>query len=635
VARRLELNVDTTADDKGLIEAAREFDRLGDKVDKAGRQMKETAFDARLLDAELDKAKRSARDLAQEFERTGNKDLFKQFREARSDLPVLTKMRAELKGMADEAARLKVAEEAAAREAERLGRPLIQRVREGITTGLSSAGDLAGQAVEKWPLAAAIAGGILVGAPLVAAAVGTVVSGAAIAGGILVAARDSRVKDAWSQLGRDAMASLTRSSAEFIDPLIASAHRLGQAFDTLPLNRIFHDAAQEVVPLTQGLIRLAQEASPGIERLVHASIPLITDLADRQLPKLGHMISEFADSMARAEPGAQQFFSVVLDNTEQVVEKLGLMIQVISQVYEKTNQLPAWLKQVFDPFHLTLFHDEATKLPPTFDDIGTHARAAAEDVAYLNQKFDDAFSTMMGSAEADDRFKRGMLEMAASVRQHGKSLSDNTLDGLANREMLRGLVRDAEAARQAHLKAGMGADEANTKYEQQIHDIEALAVKLGFSKDQTYALIDAFGHIERDIQVKITEFVYTNDLRTYRAGERSSYSPAVNAYSGGSHSQSGTGGGGLTRVRDAGGPVIAGETYMIGLNRRPEYFTPGASGYVTPLPAASSAAPPARGVTLNFAGNTDSGLARLFMHMIRTGQIQLTTDAGPVRVGTG
>lgn len=39
------------------------------------------------------------------------------------------------------------------------------------------------------------------------------------------------------------------------------------------------------------------------------------------------------------------------------------------------------------------------------------------------------------------------------------------------------------------------------------------------------------------------------------------------------------------QTRDAGGPVTAGMSYMIGLNRKPEIFTPGASGFVTPLSA--------------------------------------------------
>jgi hypothetical protein len=41
--------------------------------------------------------------------------------------------------------------------------------------------------------------------------------------------------------------------------------------------------------------------------------------------------------------------------------------------------------------------------------------------------------------------------------------------------------------------------------------------------------------------------------------------------------------GGLHPLRDSGGPVSAGRSYLIGRNRQPELFTPGANGFITPL----------------------------------------------------
>jgi hypothetical protein len=37
-----------------------------------------------------------------------------------------------------------------------------------------------------------------------------------------------------------------------------------------------------------------------------------------------------------------------------------------------------------------------------------------------------------------------------------------------------------------------------------------------------------------------------------------------------------------TQTRDSGGPVVAGQSYLIGGGKAPEVFTPGASGFVTP-----------------------------------------------------
>lgn len=49
---------------------------------------------------------------------------------------------------------------------------------------------------------------------------------------------------------------------------------------------------------------------------------------------------------------------------------------------------------------------------------------------------------------------------------------------------------------------------------------------------------------------------------------------------------------GIKGIRDSGGQVTAGDSYLIGLNRQPEIFTPGASGFVTPMGAGGSAAAP-------------------------------------------
>jgi hypothetical protein len=50
--------------------------------------------------------------------------------------------------------------------------------------------------------------------------------------------------------------------------------------------------------------------------------------------------------------------------------------------------------------------------------------------------------------------------------------------------------------------------------------------------------------------------------------------------------------GGISGIRDAGGPVTAGQSYMIGLNRMPEIFTPTTSGTITPLSKVGSGAAP-------------------------------------------
>lgn len=70
--------------------------------------------------------------------------------------------------------------------------------------------------------------------------------------------------------------------------------------------------------------------------------------------------------------------------------------------------------------------------------------------------------------------------------------------------------------------------------------------------------------------------------------------------------------------RAHGGPVLAGQTYLVG-ERGPELLTMGGrGGYVTPNGGGT-------GITVRFGGNTDSAFATAFMNLVRTGLIQIET----------
>jgi hypothetical protein len=76
----LKLDIVTSSDKKGLDDAARGFDKLADQVDETGDQMRETAVEAGLLNAELEKSKGRLADLTKEFDQTGDSKLLKAIR---------------------------------------------------------------------------------------------------------------------------------------------------------------------------------------------------------------------------------------------------------------------------------------------------------------------------------------------------------------------------------------------------------------------------------------------------------------------------------------------------------------------------------------------------------------------------
>jgi hypothetical protein len=78
VAKDLKLDVLTTSDPKGLIEAAAGVDELAKKTDKLGTQMKETTADTAALDAALEATKLKVNELSRSFAETGDKSILKQ-----------------------------------------------------------------------------------------------------------------------------------------------------------------------------------------------------------------------------------------------------------------------------------------------------------------------------------------------------------------------------------------------------------------------------------------------------------------------------------------------------------------------------------------------------------------------------
>jgi hypothetical protein len=77
------------------------------------------------------------------------------------------------------------------------------------------------------------------------------------------------------------------------------------------------------------------------------------------------------------------------------------------------------------------------------------------------------------------------------------------------------------------------------------------------------------------------------------------------------------------QTRDSGGPVVAGQSYLIGGGKAPELFTPGASGFVTPGAAAGGSH-----VTQNIYITQPLGTADAIARAVADAQVQLMRGQG-------
>jgi hypothetical protein len=76
------------------------------------------------------------------------------------------------------------------------------------------------------------------------------------------------------------------------------------------------------------------------------------------------------------------------------------------------------------------------------------------------------------------------------------------------------------------------------------------------------------------------------------------------------------------QTRDSGGPVVAGQSYLIGGGKAPEIFTPGASGFVTPGGAGGSS------VTQNIYITQPLGTADAIARAVADAQVNLMRGQG-------
>src|SRR5437773_7821729 len=100
MSRKIEIDVVSDADAKGLLETAAAADHAADEVDKLGDQMEQTARKARRLDRDIAEQIVLLKALGREYEKTGDKAVLKEAATERATRNRLQQLR---KDLADEA----------------------------------------------------------------------------------------------------------------------------------------------------------------------------------------------------------------------------------------------------------------------------------------------------------------------------------------------------------------------------------------------------------------------------------------------------------------------------------------------------------------------------------------------------
>jgi hypothetical protein len=522
------LNIIEKTTGNALREGADDLDHLGDRADHAGGAVQVFGREAGHADTEIVRLRGHIRELAGEFNRTGNTDLLKNIKSDKSQL----------------------------RQFENIAKLLTPAGEEGgraFNKGfLSTIGDL-GANLRGAMIPAAIGLGVLL-APIIGGSIAGAVTGAVglggIAGGIFAAAQDTRVKQAAAHFGQSISSEFAEAGKSFVEPVIASLDILKRGFSNLNLDEVFARAAPFVTVFAQGISDLVTSAMPGINRAMAQLGPIMAIMAE-ELPQVGAAFGDMIGDMAESE-GA--------------VEGLHFVFEALVGAMRVTGSTVAWLS---DRFHdmvgfaaaSTGALEDIPLLGAAFAGMNDHleeiagtapviaaawapipgrfqATAGAIDttttsssnltmsIQDLKSALDDLFDTQMSYDQAILAVRTDTLALRSAVDSHGTSLKNNSQAGLDNQRMILGLVRDYEQQRDASIKMGTSTAAATRKFDDQVGALGRMLSSLGFNKTEIDRLLGAYRklhdapNIQKEIRINVSTTGQTGALSLMGAGAR-------------------------------------------------------------------------------------------------------------------
>jgi hypothetical protein len=374
---------------------------------------------------------------------------------------------------------------------------------------------------------AAVAGGAVLLGNMIGGAVLTGIGLAGIGGGIAIALHDPKAQAALAQFKTDVGAGLKDAAQPFVAEVSQGIGILDQGFQkSLPgIQGMFAELAPEVTTLAHGISNFLGPVVTGFEHAAIAAKPLVDQFANSFLPQLGKNLGSLFDTMAanskEAEGGMRALESTINDTviiTRDLIPVMAKLGDVLK--YGTAGGLTDfgiklfYGKQALDAYHnMGPYATQVTEdLVAAFHKAAPAADTYADAIRHLNDMFTQTINLELQVSGDQDAVTRGLLSMKDAIDQNGKSLQDNTLNGLDNRDMLRQLVQAAEKQREDAIAAAGGQNAnaaainaANQKYQEQIQAIETHAAKVGYDKSQVDAFIQSIDGIpaQKTVHIKV------------------------------------------------------------------------------------------------------------------------------------
>jgi hypothetical protein len=264
----------------------------------------------------------------------------------------------------------------------------------------------------------------------------------------------------------------------------ASTDRMTEAFDAFV--RSGRDAAQGIV-----LKGLAEQATPD-EKVFESYDNLLGVLQE-----LGITTQAVGEIMTTAQDGTAKN----VDATRSWASALDDSVASGKLTRDEADALSRTV------FHLSNGYANASgaaaDITKANGEVGESADAAAMDIDTLRKKLDELYDAALGAQEASDQFSSNLLDFVDTVRSaqaegdgFALSLSEMSVTGLQNREMIRGLVQDL-----LDYAGSTGASAEQTAIMRA--QLEDVLRQMGFNSEQVGGYLGVLNQIPGSIQTAV------------------------------------------------------------------------------------------------------------------------------------
>lgn len=315
--------------------------------------------------------------------------------------------------------------------------------------------------------------GIAATLPVISGLVGAAIQGGAggvgIIGGVALAARDPRVKAAGSTLASNLLATLSQQAEPFIQPVLNSIDLIGERFSENgdAIERIFTNSARFVEPLAETLSDLGENLINGLDKAIGRAGPVFDGL-NNGISEIGDAIEGFFDDLSENAEFNGQVLEDTLTAVAITIQYTGETLKILADIFGTLNEVIP-LSPLTEYKRLLDDTDESARRSTggTFGAAkgiqasGDAAETAEADTKLYNKALEDNARAAEEAQQAqrslfDDTTRVGQAFDAAreAAKKNGRTLSENTDKGRANRQALSDLANSLNTYRTDLAKSG-------------------------------------------------------------------------------------------------------------------------------------------------------------------------------------